>query len=544
MRLVIAVTIALAASIAIPLASTAYPATIGTTNIAFNGDQHLVNPSQPDVLAVQDLEPGIHTDSAGDIYVNGIRGVPAGADMWKTTTAYCQNTKNNECPFFYMGQPDAAPGASAGSSVAPGGGDIDMAIGQPYAYNDCATGKATCPGSTTGNLYTASLTLANETTTSCLDGNLSNSSCYPPAVLSHVGGSEDRPWVAAEGKHVSYLAYQQAAGIFLLPGNITVCQSTNDGIAYPTCTQAIDQNTFLAAVANTKAGNIVVDNSHPVSPTPSTCVTPSAASPSCHYIYDIFLSVANANENVIGCPLHTVWMAVSNDSGATWTDHMVYNAPVTITGTGPTATCTGPSFGNIFPVVATDGAGNAYAEWSDGSNVYYSSSTNHGKTWNGKTDGTGIPTRVDLPYGPTTCIGTTRACGLHTAIFPWLAAAKSGHVDFVWYGTASPSSDVSTAVWSVFFAETFNGTAFATKTNPTAGPTIYQTIANHISNHVGQICLGGAGCTANRTLGDFFQVAIEPGTSCAVIAYDNDRNSKLATQAYFNRQLSSCTAAP
>jgi len=186
-------------------------------------------------------------------------------------------------------------------------------------------------------------------------------------------------------------------------------------------------------------------------------------------------------------------------------------------------------------------------------------STDHGLTWNGKTDGTGPPTQVSYNYGTPDCDAATpiTTCGLHTSIFPWIAATGTGHVDLLWYGssiqkftnntTSGPTFEGPNTAWSVFFAETQDGTANAG--GNAAGPTIGQTIATHNPNHIGPICTGGTGCLAgSRTLGDFFQVAIEQATGCAVIAYANDRatttNSLIPTQAYFNRQLSGCTSSP
>jgi len=161
-------------------------------------------------------------------------------------------------------------------------------------------------------------------------------------------------------------------------------------------------------------------------------------------------------------------------------------------------------------------------------------STDHGLTWNGRTDGTGPPTQVSYNYGTPDCDAEapTTTCGLHASIFPWIAATGTGHVDLVWYGsstqkftnniTSGPTFGGPNTAWSVFFAETQDGTANAG--GNVAGPTIGQAIATHNPNHIGPICTGGTGCLAgSRTLGDFSQVAIEQATGCAVVAYGNDR---------------------
>jgi hypothetical protein len=145
---------------------------------------------------------------------------------------------------------------------------------------------------------------------------------------------------------------------------------------------------------------------------------------------------------------------------------MIYQAPVMDSGS-PVGGCTGTRTDTLFPVVAVDNVGNVFAEWSDGINVFYESSSDHGTTWNGKTDGTGPPTQVSLPFGTANCTNTTGpVCGLHTALFPWMSATGNGHVDFVWYGSpttvqpgTNPDYGDATSPWSVFFAETFNGLA-------------------------------------------------------------------------------------
>jgi hypothetical protein len=569
MHRLVALAVVLFAVIAAPGAAQALP----VTAITFGPDQDLAVLQQPDVFLPQSLEPGIKTDENGDIYVNAIRGVPAGSDLWLMHTADCLKTSDSSCPVFYMGQPESYQGA-AGTSGNSGGGDIDMDVGAPYAQGDCATGPV-CAGSTNGNLYIASLTLANNTAVTCRDSNLSASSCTTPNSLGTTSTDEDREWVAAEGKHIAYLSFHNVG-----PQNISVCQSTDDAQTfqiYANCSQAIgggtgtpmDEDAVGAATAANELGNLVVDNAAAVSPTPATCVTPTAIAPSCHYLYTIWVAPRNAAENVAACPNHVVWMAVSANDGVTWEDHVVYDDTTGLT--VGTTTCTGAHLDSIFPVIAVDHAGNVYAEWTNGSNIYYESSTDHGTTWDGSTTGGGPPTQVNTDFGTPNCdtVSPTTTCGLSTSIMPWMAATGDGHVDFVWYGSSTnefsssgptfgcqPSdvacpSGVNPPAWSVFFAQTFNGHANSTGT--ASAPAITQAIASHSPNHIGEICTGGTNCGAGRTLGDFFQVAIEHGnnlstdpnnTGCAVIAYANDTNASVATQAYFNRQLSDCTQVP
>jgi hypothetical protein len=153
---------------------------------------------------------------------------------------------------------------------------------------------------------------------------------------------------------------------------------------------------------------------------------------------------------------------------------------------------------------------------------------------------------VDQHFGTPDCKNTSgQVCGLQTALFPWMAATGNGHVDFVWYGSpttvqpgANPDYGDTTSPWAVFFAETFNGT--------NASPNVFQTQANHELNHIGPICISGTTCMGGRTLGDFFQVAIEPTTGCAVIAYANDRavDSKMSHCPLWHTSIVSSMPVP
>ena len=81
--------------------------------------------------AARDCEPSIRVDIRGNCYVSGIRGVPAGVDLWRfdLDPASPSFDPGLQHP-VYLGQPDAfAPGDSSGG--ADGGGDVDLAVGFP-----------------------------------------------------------------------------------------------------------------------------------------------------------------------------------------------------------------------------------------------------------------------------------------------------------------------------------------------------------------------------------------------------------------------------
>src|SRR5436309_1992394 len=84
---------------------------------------------------VRTEEPSVRVDVRGNCYVSGIRGVPAGVDLWRFDL-------NPESPSFdpemrygvYLGQPDVFQQMGAQDSTAggaDGGGDIDIATSFP-----------------------------------------------------------------------------------------------------------------------------------------------------------------------------------------------------------------------------------------------------------------------------------------------------------------------------------------------------------------------------------------------------------------------------
>src|SRR5437667_2336578 len=82
--------------------------------------------------AGQAVEPSMTVDSQGTIYVESIRGVPGGLDLWRWNKAADRGPNaNGTLPFKYEGQPDCGIFVSTfctTSVLAPGGGDGDIAV--------------------------------------------------------------------------------------------------------------------------------------------------------------------------------------------------------------------------------------------------------------------------------------------------------------------------------------------------------------------------------------------------------------------------------
>ena len=175
---------------------------------------------------------------------------------------------------------------------------------------------------------------------------------------------------------------------------------------------------------------------------------------------------------------------------------------------------------NLFPVVKVDKAGNVYAVWSDGRDIFLSTSTNQGLNWT-------PPVQVNDPADPN----------LNINIMPWMEAGDSGRVNIVWYGTdeVGPSSEVTHyADWHVYFAQTLNPLD--------ANITFFVVcVCDHIFHH-GSICLSGTGCEdigSNRDLLDYFQIATDP-QGAAVVSWADDHNDFIA-QVFVARQTSGTT---
>jgi hypothetical protein len=174
---------------------------------------------------------------------------------------------------------------------------------------------------------------------------------------------------------------------------------------------------------------------------------------------------------------------------------------------------TGLGLGNLFPALAVDNLGYVYAAWSDNSNIYYSFSQHQGKSWS-----------------PAIKLTQNTPQDRKSNVFPWVAADANGHVAVAWYGAdvAGNSNTVSATNthWNVYVAETVNGHA--------AAPVFKQSPATDHSNHTGQISTGGFLGSSDRSLADFFQIAIDPTNHLVNVAYADNHAGTSVT--YFTRQ--------
>jgi hypothetical protein len=195
-----------------------------------------------------------------------------------------------------------------------------------------------------------------------------------------------------------------------------------------------------------------------------------------------------------------VHLALSTDEGNTWTECLVAE------------TDADPS--NGFPVVDHDSAGNLYMSWGEKGTSpgdfharmsWLPQSKIAGCDTADDNPGWSAPVQVDKP--PT-----------RTLVFPWLVASGApGRVAVAWYGSTTlgvADSDKFKGPWDVYVAQTLNAQS--------TSPTWQQVKATTHPLHYDQVCLSGLACTTggDRSLADFFAIALDPVTKRLVVVYD------------------------
>ena len=131
-----------------------------------------------------------------------------------------------------------------------------------------------------------------------------------------------------------------------------------------------------------------------------------------------------------------LYMAKSTDAGRTWMIKQVYAAP-------PCTPTLCISLVHVFPSIAADSANNLYIVFSDGTNSYYTSSTDGGASWR-------LPTIVQSGFG------------MKTTVEPWVVAGDAGKINIFFYGTTARNFMDTQANWVVYMAQSQNALAKCT----------------------------------------------------------------------------------
>jgi hypothetical protein len=391
-------------------------------------------------------EPAIRADGAGRFFGSSENGLGGGTVAFRST--------DNGLHYTTLVSPNGVSQTND-TGFAPGGGDTDLAV----APDKNAAGSY--------NVYVASLSLANIDVSTSTDAGAT----WRLSPVTTPETIDDREWIAADTNNKVCISYHDA------PQGITVGCSTDAGLTFTQFASAIDAS-HAFQISENSIGNLAID-------------------PSSHVIYQTYSAITTAAETtcapqlgvIVGtCNYHGVYMAVSTDGGATFTDYPVYINPDATVG-----------YGHQFVNVSVDQAGNVYSVYTDDHHVSYSFSTDHGRTWSG-------------PFLITTTSGTQ--------IFPWSTAGDAGKLDVVYYqtpyydGVNTPDNYPASAAWTVGFAQNVKAlTPGSAWSRQTASPT----------NHFGGVCESGVTCTGNRDLFDDFGVAASPTTGLASIIYSDDQ---------------------
>jgi hypothetical protein len=390
-------------------------------------------------------EPAIRAAKDGTFFASSENGLGGGTNAWRSTDGGRHYTQL-PCPNCGSQTND--------TGFAPGGGDTDVAV----APEKNAAGFY--------NVYVASLTLANVDVSTSTDGGATwtlNPVTTPETL-------DDREWIAADGVSKVCISYHNG------PQGITVGCSPNAGLTFTQWTPALDVAHAFQTGENS-IGNLAIDTASDV-------------------IYQAYSAITTAAETACApqlgviagtCKYHGVYMAVSTDGGLTFTDYPVYVNPDPAVG-----------YGHQFVNVSVDRAGNVYSVYTDDHHVYYSFSTDRGRTWSG-------PFRISKAG---------------TNIFPWSTAGDAGKLDVVYYKTpyfdasTTPDNYPDSAAWTVGFAQNLKAlTPGSSWTEQTASPVV----------HYGGVCESGVTCTGNRDLYDDFGVAASPTSGLASIIYSDDQ---------------------
>src|SRR4029077_16664749 len=397
----------------------AVPAYVGPGTANYTPNESLCLPAG----AGQAVEPSMTVDSQGTIYVESIRGVPGGLDLWRwNKTADGGPNANGTLRFKYEGQPDCGIFVTTfctTSGLAPGGGDGDVAVNAANPLNNV-------PNLAVVSLAAAEVTGSHST-------NRADTFSTPDVAAAGVP-FDDRMWIDAldDPNHV-YMEYHD----FGTTSQIFVQRSNDGGQTYKDgAGTAVDAATAPSVGPPTGniAGQIKVDRSR----------TASHGN-----LYQIFVGPDNPADNANNSAnfINAVYVGVA--SGVSLTTHTLSFTVYKIFSCGAGSTCpSGAGLGNLFPALAVDDFGYVYAVWSDNRDIYYSFSHTLGTRWS-----------------PAIRVTQNTSQAGKSNVFPWVAADANGHVAIAWYGAdvAGNSNTVSATNthWNVFVAESVNGHAIS-----------------------------------------------------------------------------------
>lgn len=293
-------------------------------------------------VTTSDGEPSSRTDFKGNFYTGGIRGFPAGVDLWLVDLNPSSPTfdPNMRLP-IYRGQPDAFSPTSSADLGGDGGGDIDLAVGFSLPT-----------GQTTPTLAFSSLIAANLSSGNTKD----RGATYNRNAFGNVTGgipADDRQWHEFLGANSVYLLYRT------LEPAVTQIQRSNDGGFTYGAAQTVGAIGQTGSIdVHQATGTVYVSGSTgvigvgtPSSPTAeplSTDYKVRTAATDPNGVAHLFFVTKVADDGTANGTLYAcysndknIYLKSSKDKGVTWTDPVQVNDP------------NGASKVNLFPWMET-----------------------------------------------------------------------------------------------------------------------------------------------------------------------------------------------
>jgi hypothetical protein len=314
-----------------------------------------------------------------------------------------------------------------------------------------------------------------------------------------INSTSDREWLAVTGPHgenVIVVWHEIATGTML--GAVSHDSGKTFGVPEVlysnagTAAESLHDGTAIGGVSTDSAGRVFV-----------TYAT----------------SLLTTTDTTYGTPpVNSIHISVRDPESGSWTDYPV-NA-----GTADA------NYGNFWMASGVDRGNNVYAVYSGYAHkgqpmhVWLQESQDHGKTWT-------KPFAVDsvLP-GPD-----------GQDLFGWVAGGGNGVAVVSWYHTAAPNKDADGIDWTVPVAQVRGLT--------TGNPSVVYGLASNHSVHHGPICTLGTFCgilpgsSTDRSLLDFFKVAVAPDGMPAVTWSDNNRiDGDVKTGVGYARQVAGPSA--
>jgi hypothetical protein len=316
---------------------------------------------------------------------------------------------------------------------------------------------------------------------------------------SFINSTSDREWLAVTGPHgenVFVVWHEIATGTML--GAVSTDSGKTFGLpevlySNPSTTaESVHDGTAIGGVSTDSAGRVFV-----------TYAT----------------SLLTTTDTTYGTPpVNSIHISVRDPESGSWTDHPVNPGSADA------------NYGNFWMASAVDRGDNVYAVYSGyahkGSpmHVWLQESRDHGQTWT-------------TPFAVDSVLPGVDGQDL----FGWVAGGGDGVAVVSWYHTAATDKDADGIDWTVPVAQV-RGLA-------TGHPAVMYGLASDHSVHHGPICTLGTFCgvlpgsSTDRSLLDFFKVAVGPDGMPAVTWSDNNRvDGEAKTGVGYARQVSGPSA--